>query len=277
MSGCPTYLTFRRYRKSFPTKPAFVQHLRSTAHNGTKTSCPACHGHFDSLFALAAHVESQSEKCHMRQSKAFGWFLDQLTWGTAEVGSHGDSMQKYQLQKGFLDDFGPQKTTRPTYGHEQVYGSQKLDRGAAPVNHPQLTAEALAKQQHELMKSAKPSKPYEQQQLQQQDNDEGWIGGDSVPLTAEALSRLNLQDQPRGADCWFQASGDTRGRPSDNVLERSSGPPVTQQQHTGGFWDQSSYPQENKQQDEGDWYQPSGSSFPQQGGYGTQGGGDYMW
>lgn len=208
----------------------------------------------------------------MRQSKAFGWFLDQLTWGTTEVGgSHGSSMLEYQLQKGFQEDYGPQKTTRPTYGHEQVYSSQKLDRSATSANQPQLTTGVLAKQ-HETIRSGHASKPYEQQQLQEKQqltSGGGWVSGGSVPLTAGSLARLNLQNHPEGAGSWFQTSGDTRGHTSDNIWGQPSGPSgssVTQQRPTSNLWDQPSSPQENQQQDEDDWYQPSGPSFPQQGG-----------
>lgn len=302
------------YRKSFTKKATFVQHLRSAAHKGIKTSCPACLSHFDSLYALAAHVESQSERCHMRRSTAYGWFLNQLTWGTAEVsGTLGDNMPKYQFQKGFLNDYGPQKTTGSTYGDEQVYGPQGFDSSVASDNHPQLTAGALDKQQREMMSSAMHSKPYTQriQQKQQQKSSCDFDGGgdNPVPLTAEALSRLNLPDRQNGNGTWFQSPGNTRSRSSGTPVVqqqqqtgdfwgktlqpqekqqqngtdwyRPSGPLVAQQQQqqqTGGFWGQPSQPQEKKQKDGDDWYQPSGSAYSQQGGYsGAQKGAGYVW
>ncbi|ROV91465.1 hypothetical protein VSDG_07136 [Cytospora chrysosperma] len=304
----------KQCKKSFTKKATFVQHLRSAAHKGIKTSCPACLSHFDSLYALAAHVESQSERCHMRRSTAYGWFLNQLTWGTAEVsGTLGDNMPKYQFQKGFLNDYGPQKTTGSTYGDEQVYGPQGFDSSVASDNHPQLTAGALDKQQREMMSSAMHSKPYTQriQQKQQQKSSCDFDGGgdNPVPLTAEALSRLNLQDRQNGNGTWFQSPGNTRSRSSDTPVVqqqqqtgdfwgktlqpqekqqqngtdwyRPSGPLVAQQQQqqqTGGFWGQPSQPQEKKQKDGDDWYQPSGSAYSQQGGYsGAQKGAGYVW
>ncbi|KUI57917.1 Protein glass [Cytospora mali] len=188
-------------------KNALVQHLRSAAHNGRNVSCPTCLKHFDFLYALAAHVESQSQKCHMRQSAAYGWFLNQLTWGAAELGgSNGDYMEKYQFQKEFLEDYGPQKTMRPTYGHEQVCGSQDIDGSATSGNYQQLTAGALAQQQQEIMRSDLQFTPYGDQPQQRGSGGRRGDGDVSVPLTAEALSRLNLQEQQRGAASWFQPS-----------------------------------------------------------------------
>lgn len=165
-----------------------------------------------------------------------------------------------------------------------------------------------------MMSSGMHSKPYtqrmQQKQQQKSSGDFGGCGDKSVPLTAEALSRLNLQDRQHGNGTWFQSSGDTRGHSSGtpvvqqqqqqtgdfwgkslqpqekqqqngNDWYRPSGPLVAQQQQqqqTGGFWGQPSQPQEKKQKDGDDWYQPSGSAYSQQGGYGgAQKGAGYVW
>ncbi|KAK7749953.1 hypothetical protein SLS53_000535 [Cytospora paraplurivora] len=270
-------------KKSFTKQAALIQHLRSAAHNGTKASCPACLRHFESLYALAAHVESQSQKCYMRQSKVYNIFLHQLTLGMAEVGgSHGDFMQKYQLQKEFLEDFGPQKTT---YGHQQVYGSGSLDAYAPRDDQPRLTAGALAKQQQEIVSAGKQTTLQWQQQQQREHHQQNIDDDDDdgpMPLTAEALSRLNLQEQHWGGGGWGQASVDTQDRPSGEVLRQSSGPHVVQQQQqTGGGWDQPVRAQE-KQQTRGHGLlgkniEGQGGLAKPVGGYDTQTGRDYMW
>ncbi|ROW08775.1 hypothetical protein VMCG_02722 [Cytospora schulzeri] len=238
---------------------------------------------FNALFSLAAHVESQSEKCHMRHSKAYGWFLNQLTWGTAEIGgTHGDNTLKYQLQKDFVDDYGPQKTTRPTYGHEQVYGPQQNDRSTTSDKYTQLTAGALSKLQQEMVSSDMQRTPYTMQRQRQQSSGGDGVGdGEAVPLTTEALSLLDLQDQPTGPGTWFQHSGDTLEGPSGNVWDQSSETPVVQQQQqqqqAGDSWGESWQPQQKQEQDDWGWHQADGSSYSQKGDYATQKGGGYMW
>lgn len=276
---CFAYMTLHLNRKSFTKKAALIQHLRSAAHSGTKASCPACLRHFESLYALAAHVESQSQKCYMRQSKMYNIFLDQLTLGMAEVGgSHSDFMQKYQLQEGFLENFGPQKTT---YGHEQVYGSQCLDGYEPRDDQPRLTAGALAKQQQEIVSAGKQTTLQWQQQQRHHYQQSTDVDDGPVPLTAEALSRLNLQEQHWGSGVRGQASVDTQDRTSGNVLGQPSGPPAVQQQQTGGLWTQAVRPQEKQQQqDHGVWEKnldSQGGSTKPVGGHDTRTARDYMW
>ncbi|ROW15517.1 hypothetical protein VPNG_02394 [Cytospora leucostoma] len=256
-------------RKSFTKKAALIQHLRSAAHYGAKVSCPACLRHFESLYALAAHVESQSQKCYMRQSKMYDIFLHQLTLGMAEVGgSHSDFMQKYQLQEGFLKQFGPQEST---YGHEQVYGSQGLDGSVPRDRQPRLTAGALVKQQREMAVLDKQTTPRWQQQQQQEQQEQqehhhqhNTDGDDGpVPLTAEALSRLNLQEQHWGSGGWGQASVDTQDRPSGEVLRQCTEPPVKQQTQDHGVL--------------GEDHEGQGGLAKPAGGYDTQTGRDYLW
>lgn len=224
-----------------------MQHLRSIAHEGTKEiTCPSCLKQFKSLHSLAAHVESESQKCRMRKSKTYGLFLDQLSWGTVEIdrSKHG-YMLKYKFQDGFQKAYGRQKIQRQSYGLEQGHGTTEL------------TAGAFAKQQQE-----------------QHQGSYGGGGGDSVSMTAEALSLLDVQEEQAGMATWARASVDDpwHQQPPGNVFDQPSGPPMVQQQarrfwhqpsqtqeeqkQGGNAWDWSSQTQEQKREDDG-WFLPS--------------------
>lgn len=307
---------FHLYRKSFPSKNAFVSHLRS-AHGGNDISCPTCGNHFGSLHALAAHVESQSRKCHMRESKAYGWFLNQLTWGTAEVaGRHGDYTLKYQLQKGFQEDFGPHKSTGPTYGHQQVHGSQGTDGGAAPAKQQQLTAGALEKQQKLTAGALEQQRKLTAARQEQQQKPTVARLAPQQQLTAGALeqqqraiygsgeqSKPTGQQKQQGSDA--SAGGSDFAQPDElsrcllrlrATNQGGSGPrfqtsygvsradswaaspePSAVQQQPSSFWSEDSEPQKKQEQGEGARGQPRSSAKKQQGGHGALPSGSDWW
>ncbi|KAB5545613.1 hypothetical protein GE09DRAFT_1224572 [Coniochaeta sp. 2T2.1] len=47
--------------------------------------CPGCHDRFETISALIAHTESQSIRCHFRNSKNYGHFLAQALVGIVDV------------------------------------------------------------------------------------------------------------------------------------------------------------------------------------------------
>lgn len=187
-------------------KGALIQHLQSPTHTfGKVYTCPNCLNRFGALFALAAHCESASHKCHIRDGDMYERFLSQLTWNLVEVaGEHEkDGTLKYDISTSAKVEYGIEKDERPTFGHQQMYGAGNVAKAAAPSNsgsQHRLTMEALAQHQ--------------QQQRRQQTNTAGhqsvqrakplWqecesTGGGSMALTAEALAKLNLQESQKSA------------------------------------------------------------------------------
>lgn len=193
-------LGFHHRRKTFNNKSALIQHLRSGNHNRRKFTCPSCLDRFDSLFALAAHVESPSRKCKINQEfdekDMYRIFLDQLTLGMVEVGGlFSDCTQKFELQEEFKELYGPQKTSGPTFGHMQMRGSS--GDNPATTGRPELTEAALSRHQQQMGKDCARSTPSGRQ------HDRGRsASGPEVALTADALSRLQLQE--KRASPWGQ-------------------------------------------------------------------------
>ncbi len=87
--------TNRRRSKKFAWAIDLIRHLRADSHSND-FQCPVCFRCFSSATALTQHAESQSNKCHMRKTRDYGHFVDQLTAGLAEVGGrHADDTLRY--------------------------------------------------------------------------------------------------------------------------------------------------------------------------------------
>ncbi|KAK2602579.1 hypothetical protein N8I77_009097 [Diaporthe amygdali] len=230
---CPHQATCK---KTFNKKDALIQHLKSATHSSNKLRCPSCLDRFDTVYALTAHVESQSRKCAMRHALSeydmYRIFLDQLTWGMAEVGGvHNDFTQKFEFQEEFKQLYGTQKTSGPTFGHKQIHGTN--GRGnSARTGRPGLTEATLSKQQQQIRRRGPPSTPYGQ-------NDSGrGDSGPGVALTADALSQLQLQE--KHASPWSQHSGSRQQQQRQQPEQQQH----KNRQQPAGAWGQSSEPQQ---------------------------------
>ncbi|KAG6353862.1 hypothetical protein INS49_005119 [Diaporthe citri] len=251
---CPHKATCK---KTFNNKAALVQHLRTANHSGRKFTCPSCLDRFDSLFSLAAHVESPSRKCKINREFAekdmYRIFLDQLTLGMIEVGDiFDDHTQKFEFQGEFKELYGPQKTSGPTFGHMQMHGFSGGGK-SVPTGRPGLTEAALSNHQQQIGKQGPRFTPPGRQ------HDSGRGGsGPETSLTADALSRLQLQE--KRANPWSQRSGmnrqhqqqrhqppqhQTPQRPQQNQQQQKQqrpeiqGQPAVPQQPKGGYvWQQ---------------------------------------
>lgn len=89
-------------RKSYPLGNSLRNHLKSPAHSHVRYQCPSCLQFFGSATALTAHSESQSRRCHIRDTDDYNQYLDQLTGGIAEArGRHdADHTVRYGVQRG---------------------------------------------------------------------------------------------------------------------------------------------------------------------------------
>lgn len=168
-------------------------------------------------------------------------FLDQLTLGMIEVGDlFDDYTQKFEFQEEFKELYGPQKISGPTFGHMQM---RDFSGGgnSAPTGRPGLTEAALSKHQQQIGKQGPRFTPPGRQ------HDSG--RGDSGPemaLTADALSRLQLQE--KRASPWSQRSGANRQQqqqqqPQQNPQQQQrpdiKGEPTVPQPQKGGYvWQQ---------------------------------------
>lgn len=260
------------HSKSFNNKAAFLQHLKSPIHepNFRHLSCPSCKDSFDTLFALAAHVESQSKKCKMRHSlnenNTYRIFLDQLTLGMVEVeGIHSDFTQKFQLREEFKEMYGPQKASRSTSGQRFSGGGNSVHAG-----RPGLTEAALSKQQQAIERASPRFMPSERQDYSRRIS-----SGPSMSLIADALSQLQLQEKDsfpgsqNPGSCQQQRQQQQRSQQPLQQLANSWGRPSEPQQQSGGYvwnqliangwdtWDQRPEPLEQQQQN-GAHSQPRG-------------------
>ena len=228
-----------RRRKTFNNKATLVQHLRSATHNGRKFACPSCMDRFDALYSLAAHVESPSRKCKINrefdEEDMYRIFLDQLTLGMIECGGiFGDYSQQFKFQDEFKDLYEPQKTSGPTFGHMQVHGSS-LAGNSATTGRPGLTEAALSTYQQQLGKDGARFAPSGRQL------DNGPRGsGPEVALTADALSRLQVQEK-RGSP-WRQSSPMNQQQQQQQQEAQREAPP--QQQRRPGAGGQTPAPQQ---------------------------------
>lgn len=218
-----------RRRKTFNKKAAFVQHLRSANHSGTKFACPSCKDRFDWLYALAAHVESPSRKCRINsefdEHDMYRVFLDQLTFGMVECGGiFNDNTQEFKLQDNFKELYEPLKTLGPTFGHKQVHGFESAVSSAASVRSD-LTEAALTKHQQQQLGRNHGRVAPSARQL-----DNGPRGsGPEVALTADALSRLQVQE--KRASPWSKTPSTAMSR--DQRSTQQEAPPQQQQLQPG--------------------------------------------
>lgn len=235
-------------RKTFNNKAALTQHLRSANHSGRKFTCPACLDRFDTLFSLAAHVESPSRKCNINrefsEKDMYRIFLDQLTLGMIEVGELFDNnTQKFEFQEEFKELYGPQKTSGPTFGHMQMRGLSSEGGNSAPPGGPGLTEAALNKHQRQIGKGGPRFTP----PGQQKDSGRGGSGPE-MALTADALSRLQLQE--KRASPWGQRSGMNRPEPQQHQYQLQQQPQQKQQhqlqQELPGLQGQPPVPQQQR-------------------------------
>lgn len=95
------------YRKSFGTRQAFIQHLKSLLHSkaNERLQCIHCLRFFDSVTALTQHAEAQGVRCNVREfGGQYGNYVDILTGSTATIdGEHEDQTVKYAIR----DNVGP--------------------------------------------------------------------------------------------------------------------------------------------------------------------------
>ncbi|EFW99734.1 dhhc zinc finger membrane protein [Grosmannia clavigera kw1407] len=106
--NCP-HMGCRRAGKSFKSASGFITHLRSdAAHTSLRVQCPSCSRYFTTIQALVQHSESQSARCHLRDSEEFHHFLDTLTGGMVAVqGRNIDLTVAYEVQPGAVRDLLP--------------------------------------------------------------------------------------------------------------------------------------------------------------------------
>lgn len=224
MYGATADLGLYCRRKTFNKKAALVQHLRSANHSGQKFTCPSCLDQFDTLYALASHVESPSRKCTINrefdEDDMYRIFLDQLTLGMIECGGlFDDYTQKFKFQDEFKDLYDPQKSSGPTFGHMQMHGFSRVGH-SGPPDRPGLTEATLVKHQEQLGR------------------DSGYGDtGREMALTADALSRLQVGDK-RGSP-WGRSSPMIRQQNQQDQLEKQA-----QQQRQPGARAQPQAPQQ---------------------------------
>ncbi|KAF3760156.1 hypothetical protein M406DRAFT_75684 [Cryphonectria parasitica EP155] len=134
---------------SCKTKKNLVHHLRSIKHTANMEEktfiCPVCYDRFESRFSLAAHVESLSRKCSIRDSGIYEIFLSQLTWDLIEVtGRHDeDGTPVYDVSAKAKAEYGDPKLA------QQGYSQQAGRAPGSPPDTPRLTRDALVKLQQE--------------------------------------------------------------------------------------------------------------------------------
>ena len=72
-------------------------HLASGIHQGTDHRCMKCLKVFKSPAALTAHMESNSERCKIRDTNAYGHILHVVSGGFLKVtGRHADGSLKVE-------------------------------------------------------------------------------------------------------------------------------------------------------------------------------------
>lgn len=97
-------------RKCFKNARALTGHLLSV-HGDVTYNCPYCFKKFYSLTAVAAHAESSSQRCNIRESDAYGAYVDQLTAGLVDVSleRYDDGTNQYVTTKSAKETFGIKK------------------------------------------------------------------------------------------------------------------------------------------------------------------------
>ena len=84
-------------RQAFNNLAYLRDHLASGCHQGTDNRCLKCLKVFKSPIALTAHMESNSERCKIRDTQAYGHVLHMVSGGFLKVtGRHGDGSIKVE-------------------------------------------------------------------------------------------------------------------------------------------------------------------------------------
>ena len=85
------------HREAFNQLDHLRLHLASGFHQGTDHRCLKCLKIFKSPAALTAHMESNSERCKIRDSNAYGHVLHVVSGGFLRVtGRHADGSIKVE-------------------------------------------------------------------------------------------------------------------------------------------------------------------------------------
>lgn len=85
------------HREAFNELEHLKLHLASGFHQGTTHRCLKCLKVFKSPAALTAHMESNSERCKIRNSNAYGHVLHVVSGGFLKVtGRHADGSIKVE-------------------------------------------------------------------------------------------------------------------------------------------------------------------------------------
>ncbi|KAK2677068.1 hypothetical protein RAB80_005808 [Fusarium oxysporum f. sp. vasinfectum] len=91
-----------RCGKAFKTAKGFIAHLTSEAHSASKYRCPYCLNTFGSLASITQHVESNSNKCKIRDTEQYNSYMDQLLASMVNVKDrHADGTVRYETSKTF--------------------------------------------------------------------------------------------------------------------------------------------------------------------------------
>lgn len=84
-------------RQAFDELGNLKTHLASGFHQGTDDRCLKCLKVFKSPAALTAHMESNSERCKIRETSAYGHVLHVVSGGFLKVtGRHADGSLKVE-------------------------------------------------------------------------------------------------------------------------------------------------------------------------------------
>ncbi|KAB5563046.1 hypothetical protein GE09DRAFT_1219629 [Coniochaeta sp. 2T2.1] len=79
---CPMPECFESFKKPGQLEAHLPKHQKAKKF---EYECPGCHDRFETIAALIAHTESQSIRCHFRNSKNYGHFLAQALVGIVDV------------------------------------------------------------------------------------------------------------------------------------------------------------------------------------------------
>ncbi|PCD41378.1 hypothetical protein AU210_003933 [Fusarium oxysporum f. sp. radicis-cucumerinum] len=91
-----------RCGKAFKTAKGFIAHLTSEVHSASKYRCPYCLNTFGSLASITQHVESNSNKCKIRDTEQYNSYMDQLLASMVNVKDrHADGTVRYETSKTF--------------------------------------------------------------------------------------------------------------------------------------------------------------------------------
>lgn len=99
---------------SFGAAADLMNHL-SNDHEAKVTKCPMCQKKFETLYALMAHCEAINSRCHIRYSKTYNEFINNLTGGFVNAAVKGrDDVTLYQTVKKW-DNTEETVAVKPSY------------------------------------------------------------------------------------------------------------------------------------------------------------------